>query len=84
VTGLCEFIVCSKGKKISGDGKTFTFACKIDLGHPDPTSPNKSGSVTILATANTCTGIGTAVVKIGLVTHVLLDPNINDNTCNCP
>jgi hypothetical protein len=47
-------------------------------------SSSKTSGVSVSATANTCTGVGTATVVVGGVTHKITDSNINNNTCTCP
>lgn len=84
-SGVWQYFDCAKGTTLSGQGvaATLTGGCKITLIHPDPRSFPKSSSVTITATANICTGSGTATLVINGVTTTLNDPNVNDGTCSC-
>jgi uncharacterized repeat protein (TIGR01451 family) len=85
-SGAWQFFECAKGTPpVSGMGlaEILPGGCKIKLTHPAPGGP-KTGGVTITATGNICTGVGTATVVVSGVTHTLTDPNINDGTCSCP
>ena len=84
-TGAWQIDDCAKRTSISGQGLGEVIGCKINLKHPNAASGSKgSTGVTINATANTCTGIGTATIVINGVTTTLTDPNVNDSTCSCP
>ncbi|HEU4389741.1 MAG TPA: hypothetical protein VFV34_18190, partial [Blastocatellia bacterium] len=87
VSGAWQFTDCAKGgAPVTGTGlaEALPGGCKLKLTVPNPSSPVKTPGVTITATANTCTGVGTATVTINGVTYNLTDPNINDGTCSCP
>jgi hypothetical protein len=84
-SGSWQYFDCAKGTTASGQGLAAILpgGCKITLTHPKPGGA-KGGGVTITATANVCTGVGTATLVINGITHVLTDPNVNDGTCSCP
>jgi pimeloyl-ACP methyl ester carboxylesterase len=81
-TGAYIYRDCSKNISMSGRGKISISFCKLTMSDtgPDPKRPDRSVSVLL----NTCTGNGTATVKVTGSPQVvsLIDSNSN-NACAC-
>jgi subtilisin-like proprotein convertase family protein len=79
-----QFFDCRKNISYTGTGMVTISFCKIEL--KDPVGGGKGASQNVSVTANPCTFVGSASVKLpgATTTYTLNDPNISNNPLNCP
>jgi len=76
-TGDYDFFDCRKNKSLSGRGTVTITSCKTEL---RDTRPDRN----VMASANSCTRVGSATVVYAGVTHTLNDANLSNNRVSCP
>jgi len=80
--GTFTFFQCSTGLSVSGSIGCVQFGCNLFIGGG---GGNKGGPGSVTGSINTCTGEGSASIRLNNgMTFNLSDTNVNNNSCFCP